>query len=106
MHACALRAGGGPRFIEMTTYRWLEHCGPFDDDHLSYRPHGELDDWKRRDPIRSELARLNVDDAWLSQTEREIAARIDTAFEKAHAAPFPALASARSGIYATEAGAA
>lgn len=102
----ALRAGGGPRFIEMTTYRWLEHCGPFDDDHLNYRPPGELDDWKRRDPIRGELARLNVDDAWLSQTEREIAARIDAAFEKAHAAPFPALASARSGIYATEAGAA
>lgn len=102
----ALRAGGGPRFIEMTTYRWLEHCGPFDDDPLHYRPHGELEDWKRRDPIRGELARLNVDDAWLSHTERTIGARIEAAFAKAEAAPFPAPESARSGIYATDAGAA
>ncbi len=102
----ALRAGGAPRFIEMTTYRWLEHCGPFDDDHLNYRPHGELEDWKRRDPIRAELTRLKVTDAWLSRTEREIEARIDAAFEKAHAAPFPTIESARSGIYATDLGAA
>lgn len=101
----ALRAGGGPHFIEMTTYRWLEHCGPFDDDHLNYRPHGELDDWKRRDPIRAEVARLKASDAWLSQTEREIAARIDAAFAKAHAAPFPASETAQSGIYATDLGA-
>lgn len=102
----ALRAGGTPRFIEMTTYRWLEHCGPFDDDHLNYRPSGELEDWKRRDPIRGELARLHVGDEWLSQTEREIGARIDAAFAKAHAAPFPAPESAQSGIYATGTGAA
>lgn len=104
--ATALRAGGGPRFIEMTTYRWLEHCGPFDDDHLNYRPPGELDDWKTRDPIRAEFARANVSDAWLAQTERDIAARIERAFEKALAAPFPAVDTAQSGIYATDVGAA
>ena len=102
----ALRAGGGPRFIEMTTYRWLEHCGPFDDDHLNYRPQGELEEWKRRDPVRAEIARAKVSDSWLSLTEREIAARIDAAFAKAHAAPFPAIESAQSGIYATDVGAA
>ena len=26
-----------PIFIEFSTYRWLEHCGPNYDDHLNYR---------------------------------------------------------------------
>ncbi len=26
-----------PVFIEFQTYRWLEHCGPNEDDHLGYR---------------------------------------------------------------------
>jgi pyruvate dehydrogenase E1 component alpha subunit len=40
-----------PVFIEYNTYRWLEHCGPNDDDHLGYRPEGELNKWKEKDPI-------------------------------------------------------
>ena len=40
-----------PVFIEYNTYRWLEHCGPNDDDHLSYLKPGELDLWLERDPI-------------------------------------------------------
>ena len=27
-----------PCFIEFSTYRYLEHCGPFNDDNLEYRP--------------------------------------------------------------------
>ena len=26
-----------PAFIEFSTYRWLEHCGPFWDDNLDYK---------------------------------------------------------------------
>ena len=32
-----------PAFIELETFRWLEHCGPNWDDELGYRKEGELD---------------------------------------------------------------
>ena len=32
-----IRAGGGPRFLEFSTYRWREHCGPFYDNDIGYR---------------------------------------------------------------------
>jgi len=50
--------GLGPQFIELSTYRWLEHCGPFDDDHLNYRPLGELKKWKDQCPIIKLISEL------------------------------------------------
>ena len=97
----SLRDGAGPAFIEMPTYRWLEHCGHADDDHLGYRPEGELADWKTRDPLAQYIARLQPDADWLAQSEAALAARIDTAFARAKAAPFPAADTAFDGIYAT-----
>jgi TPP-dependent pyruvate/acetoin dehydrogenase alpha subunit len=46
-----VKNGNGPQFLEFETYRWLEHCGPNDDDHLNYRPQGELLNWKDKCPI-------------------------------------------------------
>ena len=40
-----------PVFIEFSTYRWLEHCGPNYDDELGYRSRDEINFWKKRDPI-------------------------------------------------------
>lgn len=96
-----MRAGAGPAFIEMPTYRWLEHCGHADDDHLGYRPEGELDAWKARDPLAAMLASIQPDAAWLDTTESALAQRIDLAFQRALAAPYPDPASAFDGIYAT-----
>ena len=45
------RSGQGPALIEFKTYRYVEHCGPFPDDHLAYRPENEVNEWKNRDPI-------------------------------------------------------
>ena len=36
----------GPVYVEFDTYRWLEHCGPNDDDHLGYRKDKEVKKWK------------------------------------------------------------
>ena len=30
-------------FIELDTYRYLEHCGPNNDDNLNYRPKKEIE---------------------------------------------------------------
>jgi TPP-dependent pyruvate/acetoin dehydrogenase alpha subunit len=39
-----------PCFIEFSTYRFLEHCGPFNDDNLNYRSKKEIKKWKNKDP--------------------------------------------------------
>lgn len=41
----------GPVFIELSTYRWREHCGPNYDNDLGYRTEAEFRKWKKLDPI-------------------------------------------------------
>ncbi|RME55698.1 thiamine pyrophosphate-dependent dehydrogenase E1 component subunit alpha [Candidatus Parcubacteria bacterium] len=73
-----VRAGNGPAFVQCDTYRWLEHCGPYDDDHLGYRHEGELQRWQERCPIRrlQEEMRLSKQevDAAVQSIRREIRA--------------------------------
>ena len=40
-----------PIFIEVDTYRYLEHCGPNRDDNLNYRPKKEIKHWFNNDPL-------------------------------------------------------
>ena len=40
-----------PVFIEVSTYRHLEHCGPNNDDSLNYRPIKEVNHWLKNDPL-------------------------------------------------------
>ncbi len=47
-----------PAVIEVDTHRYLEHCGPNNDDNLSYRPKEQLDFWENLDII--ELYKLNL----------------------------------------------
>jgi acetoin:2,6-dichlorophenolindophenol oxidoreductase subunit alpha len=49
------RAGGGPTLLEVKTYRYSGHSKS---DPGTYRPPGELDEWRRRDPIEILSARL------------------------------------------------
>ena len=49
------RAGDGPSLIECLTYR---HSGHSRADPAKYRPEGELDRWKQRDPIKIYRERL------------------------------------------------
>lgn len=42
------RLGKGPTLIELMTYRWQGH---FSGDPAAYRPEGELESWKEKDPI-------------------------------------------------------
>ncbi|HBK42804.1 MULTISPECIES: thiamine pyrophosphate-dependent dehydrogenase E1 component subunit alpha [unclassified Polynucleobacter] len=45
------RSGVGPSLLELTTYRWLEHCGPNYDNDIGYRSESEFLVWKEKDPI-------------------------------------------------------
>jgi pyruvate/2-oxoglutarate/acetoin dehydrogenase E1 component/TPP-dependent pyruvate/acetoin dehydrogenase alpha subunit len=76
-----------PGFLQVSVYRWVEHCGPDEDDHLGYRPQAEIDAWRTRDA----LTRLEEAIAPEIKTalERAITAEIDVAFDFAKSSPFP-----------------
>ena len=50
LNAC--RDNKGPSVIEVLTHRYLEHCGPNNDDNLSYRTKKFLDHWQEIDIIK------------------------------------------------------
>jgi len=95
------RRGEGPSLLEMKTYRYRGHSRS---DPAKYRPTGELDAWKARDPIDLFAARL-VAEGVLGpedsvQIEREVQAEIDAAADGAAAAPFPTLEETIRYVYA------
>jgi pyruvate dehydrogenase E1 component alpha subunit len=77
----AIRAGGGPRFLELSTYRFRAHS-MFDAE--LYRDKAEVELWKQRGPIVTFVAALRaaglLDDAALATMaaaiEREVAAAV------------------------------
>jgi len=83
------RRGDGPVFIEALTYRFVGHSRS---DPGAYRPEGELDRWRERDPIvvlRAQLEAEGVDAAELDEVEREMAERLDRMRADGLAAPLP-----------------
>ena len=78
--ALAIRAGGGPHFIECRTYRFRAHSA-FDPE--LYRDKREVEEWKKRDPITAFSAVLRTQglltDADLAELEAAIAAEIGDA---------------------------
>lgn len=84
-----VRAGAGPIIVEATTYRWHGH---YEGDPQSYRDPSELDEWKRRDPVAAlaELMRAHGFAERVSSVDDDVEAAIDTAVERALAAPAPA----------------
>ncbi len=98
------RGGRGPFFLEFSTYRWREHCGPNVDDDLGYRPQEEVDTWRKECPIRqaeTRLARDNVDVETLREgLTQEILTEVDAAFEFARSSDFPDAAAAYERVYA------
>jgi len=100
----AIRAGGGPRFLELATYRWREHCGPGYDNDLGYRSEAEFAEWKAKDPIgRLEAAmrsRGEIDRAGIERMDDQVAREVQAAFDFAEASPFPDPQSAYTGLHA------
>jgi len=86
------RAGGGPTLLELPTYRWREHCGPFYDNDLGYRAEEEFAAWRTRCPVDSLRERLldeGLERSALARLEAELAAEVDDAVRFAKESPFP-----------------
>lgn len=87
------RAGEGPSFLELKTYRWREHCGPFYDNDIGYRTPEEFEVWKARCPVEGFRRRLLesgvLTDADLERLAADLAREIDEAVAFAKSSPFP-----------------
>jgi acetoin:2,6-dichlorophenolindophenol oxidoreductase subunit alpha len=94
------RAGGGPSLIECKTYRYSGHSRA---DPAKYRPEGELDAWKQRDPIiiyRERLKQFGIGDDVVAKIESEVRNEVDAATEACKAAPTPPLELLTTDVYA------
>ncbi|MBW3667817.1 MAG: thiamine pyrophosphate-dependent dehydrogenase E1 component subunit alpha [Actinobacteria bacterium] len=84
------RAGEGPTLVEAKTYRYSGHSRT---DAGAYRPDGELDQWKQRDPIELGTARL-LESGIATQEdvaalEASVAERVQAAVDIVLASPHP-----------------
>lgn len=99
----AARNGDGPVFLEFTTYRWREHCGPYYDNHIGYRSEEEFESWKTKDPVACFHKELEAQEALsedeLHQIEENIREEIDEAFDFAKKSPFPDPSTVHLGVY-------
>jgi TPP-dependent pyruvate/acetoin dehydrogenase alpha subunit len=85
-----VRKGGGPEFVEARTYRFVGHSRS---DPGKYRPEGELDRWRERDPLfvaGHALRERGVTEDELAAVAGQIETQLGRAEEAALAAPFPA----------------
>jgi acetoin:2,6-dichlorophenolindophenol oxidoreductase subunit alpha len=81
------RSGGGPSLIECLTYRYSGHSRA---DPAKYRPEGELERWKLRDPLliyQRRLHGLGVPESTLRAIDQSLQQMIDAATEACKAAP-------------------
>jgi len=94
------RSGGGPSLIECMTYR---HSGHSRADPAKYRPEGELEKWKERDPLkiyRARLAQFGIAHDVIAEIETDVKRTVDDATEACKAAPMPPLDILTTDVYA------
>jgi len=89
-----------PAFVEFSTFRWREHCGPNWDDDLGYRKEGELKKWMDKCSIRSLRVDLQISDDSYLNLENELEEKIHDAFSHAESSQFPDESELLSDVYA------
>jgi len=99
--ADVVRGGSGPRFLELSTYRFRAHS-MYDADR--YRDPEEIAQWKRRDPIELLAERLTEDGllapAARAAMEGELSALLAAAVAEADAAPLEPTSDLARDLYA------
>jgi len=89
--AAMVRAGGGPVFLELRTYRFRAHS-MYDPDR--YRGRDEIEHWRERDPLVTFPASMPevLDAATVADIERNVAEEIERAIAFAEAGSLEAVA--------------
>ncbi len=98
-----IKDNNAPAFLELETFRWLEHCGPNGDDELGYREQGELKKWVKRCPIETYkntiIEKSIVTESEITQMIENINSEINDAFNFAKESVFPELELLNQHIY-------
>jgi acetoin:2,6-dichlorophenolindophenol oxidoreductase subunit alpha len=85
-----VRSGGGPVFVEARTYRFVGHSRS---DPGKYRPPGELEEWRERDPLLVAERRLAAEHGVAAERLAQVAADVERELQEVEeaslAAPFP-----------------
>ncbi len=95
------RAGAGPSLVDCLSYRWRGHSKS---DRNLYRTHEEIEEWKRKCPIRrfkallAEASVMSAEDAEV--IDQAAKAAIDRAAEAALTLPEPSPESMEAEVYA------
>jgi len=88
----AIRAGEGPYFLELRTFRYRAHS-MFDAE--LYRSKDEIEEWRKRDPITTLADHMKdqhlLDDAGMESLEKQVAAEIAEAVAFAEAGTWEAV---------------
>src|ERR1700730_9561248 len=79
-------AGEGPTLIEALTMRMHGHAAH---DDMKYVPKEQVEEWRKRDPIERQEARLRTLGVDVDELRSAVQAEIDAATEQALAAPLP-----------------
>jgi TPP-dependent pyruvate/acetoin dehydrogenase alpha subunit len=94
------RDGKGPAFLECRTYRWHGH---FESPMPEIRPPEEVEEWKKKDPVKAAQEKLFAGDILTEQQLREIDSqimtRVDEAIRYAVDSPFPAPEDSMEDVY-------
>ena len=94
------RKGEGPSLIECKTYRWRGH---FEGDPVNYRTEEELQEWKKKDPVKLFHDRLIssgvMDTAKAEEIEESVKKELDEAIRFADESPQPDVAIALEDVY-------
>lgn len=89
-HIGQARSGAGPSLLEVRTYRFAGHSRA---DQAAYRPEGELDQWRQRDPVQLRRQELVTDgvrsDDQLAALEQSVRDEIAEVVRSTSAMPEP-----------------
>jgi TPP-dependent pyruvate/acetoin dehydrogenase alpha subunit len=98
VHAARERAlvGAGPTLIEAVTMRMHGHAAH---DDMRYVPPAQLEEWRAKDPIDRQAARVAADGGDVEALRAEVRVIVDAATEEALAMPMPDPATATEGVF-------
>jgi len=102
-----IRAGKGPRLLELVTYRWYGHVDWRDDADVGVeRSLDDIENWKARDPILRLSKAMMEQGKWSQSQEDELNQKldndIDKAWSKAMSDPYPKSDVTLKYVYAEE----
>jgi pyruvate dehydrogenase E1 component alpha subunit len=89
-------AGDGPTLVEAVTMRMHGHAAH---DDMKYVPKEQVEEWRARDPIDRQVARLVSLGVDVDALRASVSEEIDAATEEALASPMPDPATAASGVF-------